>query len=1167
MRLRSTILLALAGLLSSTIVVAQPGLVPEPPPSGPGLGQQQPPPPFSVNPVQLSPKDKEALADIEAEFERFTQAATEHDTRMRLIAKREYDSRSALLDKRYGDRIAKTEATRGEKTGDSIAKLEAFLAVHKDHEQHTPDQMFRLAKLYLDVAEAQVDAMQDAAIASGTPLPEGGVMADYSKSMDLWTQILTKFPKYRQTPSTLYLLAYYTKTKDQRKALQIFLALACANQYKWSDPPSALPTRAEALQRIDAKTLRDPYATCQPYPDAEVELVRHAWSRGVADYHFAIPGEIDDAIAAYLKVVDGGQESKLYAESLYKLAWSYYKRDRLFDSIKRFDESVRLYDAIVAQGGQPQIELRDESIQYIAVAMTDPWEGEANSDPVKAFERAKDYYKGREAEPHVRDVWVGLGRAFADLQAWDQSVDSYRIALGPPWELNPNNPVVHQEIVNVFELKGDKFAADAAAAELATRYAPGTPWYAANEKDREAMENQRRIAERALYAATRNTHSAATVLRKDYEAATTKDPALKQEYLAMYAKAVELYRTFVATYPESDYVYEFTFLQGEALYWSERYLEAVVAYSWVRDHRDLGTAYYTDAARSILLSYEAEAARQVADGKLAPLKVPTIAELKAAMPWRAQEIPRVYQQLQAEYVTFQEIVQDPQAAPGQGINAALISLAYFHVDDALERYRTVMTKFCTTPEAAQAKDGILAVYEAQSNFDAIEKTNKAFIQQKCGTAKDLELAKGQNLTLNFSRANALFAEGKHLEAAELYYRFYKTAPPNTADAPVALYNTAIAYRLAERPKTAIAMFKEYTANPAKNYRDSGFYINAMRQLASAHQAAFEYDAAVKSYLELRDVTAKARRAGMKDPEPLPGQPAQTLEQIGLDALYNAALAAELNRDFKRAIELNTEYQRKETDERKKDRALWQVAQIYRQSGDVSNMAETYARWRKTYGGRPENADDVVQTFYDEAAIRKRKAQMGLARAAGQSAIDAWKKVGAQQNTRGAKLAGEWQLQFAEDYFTQTWEPYAIKTAAKTVAEAKKQSEGLQKVKTTAEDRYNELKPYGVGEYLMALKLRYGDIQYGFATKLADAPIPVPVAKNPDMVPVYEEQRDKNTQKYLAEARLQWTEVLDLAKQLRISNKWSRLARESLGREFPQEFNALRQEIIEGTTAP
>ena len=61
----------------------------------------------------------------------------------------------------------------------------------------------------------------------------------------------------------------------------------------------------------------------------------------------------------------------------------------------------------------------------------------------------------------------------------------------------------------------------------------------------------RRIAERALYAAARNTHSAATTMRKDYEAATKKDPEAKKEYLAMYGKAVDLYRQFIATYAES----------------------------------------------------------------------------------------------------------------------------------------------------------------------------------------------------------------------------------------------------------------------------------------------------------------------------------------------------------------------------------------------------------------------------------------------------------------------------------------------------------------------------------------------------------------------------------------------------------------------------------------
>lgn len=1169
--MRLSAIVTIASLLLGSVAGAQPSnTAPQPQPfptgpaNGPGLGPQV------TAPIQLSPEEKRELAEVEADFEKFTQAATEHDTRMRTIARREYDSRTADLAKRYADRIAKTEAMKGKKHGETVALLEKFLVNHPDHEQFTPDAMFRLADLYIDLADEIVEQQLVAIEQSGQAQPEGGVSADYSKSIALWEDILAKFPKYRQTPSTLYLAAYYGMKKDERRSLQLFLALTCANQYKWNDPPAKAPTRQEALKRIEQKTLRDPYATCTPYKDAEPELVRHAWVRGIADYHFTVPGEIDEAIAAYLKVANGGNDSKLYAESLYKLAWSYYKRDKLFDSIQRFDESIKLYDQIVANGGTPALELRDESLQYISVAFTDPWEGEANSDPVRSFDRAKNFYKGRENEPHVRDVWVALGKAFTDLQAWDQAVDSYRIAIGPPWELNPKNPVVHQEIVNVFELKGDKFAADAAAAELATRYAPGTPWYAANEKDREAMENQRRIAERALYAATRNTHSAATEMRKAWESSSKKDPQEKQDYLAMYAKAVDLYRTFITTYPESDYVYEFTFLQGEALYWSERYPEAIVAYSWVRDHRDMGAAYYIDAARSILQSYEAEVAKQVAAGTIAALKVPTIADLKASQvngTWTPQPIPDLYVKLRAEYETYQNIVQDPKAAPGQGINAALISLAYLHVDDAIQRFSTVMEKFCGNPEAVKAKDGILAIYEAQSNFDAIEATNKKFIAQKCGDANAIKLAVAQNRSLNFSRAAELFAKQQYAPAAEAFYRFYKTAPKDDPDLPVALYDSAVSYKLADKPKTAIALFKEFTSKPEKLFRESSYYIDAMRLTAVSYQQAFDYSNAVKTYLEVYELSKTAARKGIKAPDPLPGEKPQTLQQIGLDALYNAALASELNRDFKKAIELYTQYQGVESDRRKKDRALYSVVSIYRQSADVNSMEETAAKWRRTYGNDPGNEDDYVQTFYDAAALRKRKNQTGLANTAGQETIKAWKAKGSIKAGRAAKLAGEWQLKFAEDSFAKTWEPYAIKTAAKTVDEAKKQNAAIEKAKTAAEDQYLALDAYGVAELSMAAKVRYGDIQFTFGQKLSDAPIPVPVAKNPAAVEAYEAQRDKNLTKFVNEAKGQWMEVVDLAKRGGISNEWSRRAQVNLGREFPQEFTVLSQEIIQGTSAP
>jgi len=73
------------------------------------------------------------------------------------------------------------------------------------------------------------------------------------------------------------------------------------------------------------------------------------------------------------------------------------------------------------------------------------------------------------------------------------------------------------------------------------------------------------VSQRALYAATRNTHSAATTGRKDYEASSKKDPQAKADYLALYAKAIELYRPFISTYSDSAAPRRFVSVVSDAL--------------------------------------------------------------------------------------------------------------------------------------------------------------------------------------------------------------------------------------------------------------------------------------------------------------------------------------------------------------------------------------------------------------------------------------------------------------------------------------------------------------------------------------------------------------------------------------------------------------------------
>ncbi|MDB4957232.1 MAG: Tetratricopeptide repeat protein, partial [Myxococcales bacterium] len=188
-------------------------------------------------------------------------------------------------------------------------------------------------------------------------------------------------------------------------------------------------------------------------------------------------------------------------------------------------------------------------------------------------------------------------------------------------------------------------------------------------------------------------------------------------------------------------------------------------------------------------------------------------------------------------------------------------------------------------------------------------------------------------------------------------------------------------------------------------------------------------------------------------------------------------------------------------------------------------------------------------------------------------IEAWKKFGSTPNTKGAKLAGAYELATAEEYYEKNWTPFEIKTAAggttvKTVqAQILAQKASIDKIKKAVEDKYIALDQYKVAELTMAAKVRYGDIQYDYGQKVANIPIPKIIQNNDAAVQAFTAKVDEDLKKYLAEAKGDWAEVVDLSKKNGLSNKWSQHANENLAREFPDEYQALRQELVQGTDSP
>jgi hypothetical protein len=108
---------------------------------------------------------------------------------------------------------------------------------------------------------------------------------------------------------------------------------------------------------------------------------------------------------------------------------------------------------------------------------------------------------------------------------------------------------------------------------------------------------------------------------------------------------------------------------------------------------------------------------------------------------------------------------------------------------------------------------------------------------------------------------------------------------------------------------------------------------------------------------------------------------------------------------------------------------------------------------------------------------------------------------------------------------------------------------------------------------MAAKVRYGDVLAGYGEKIVAIPMPADLQKldkqRPDaeILAKWEETIGQQLKKYIDEARVQWTEVVDLSKRAGVSNKWSQIALENLNREFPDEYPVLHQELFDGTEAP
>jgi tetratricopeptide (TPR) repeat protein len=1069
------------------------------------------------------PNEGKELDAVQGEIGRFENATKDFRGTVAHVVQQEYVEKRKQLMKKYQAQLDLEEKDEKSRRDSAIKLFEDFLAKYHNDDRWTPDAMFRLAELYFEKSNDEYLTATQAAAATGAQ-----ITPDYGRTIALYKDLITRFPSYRLIDGAYYLLGWCLgEMNKEGESLQAMRALVCNNKYKPLDPPAPpAPSKGKGAK------VENPYNQCKPVKD-DSRFLPEAWTR-VGEYHFD-NSELELAIAAYTRVLDF-KDSPYFDKALYKLAWSYYRSDNYPEAIKRFDELVVFSDKKKAESGAEGSDLRTESVQYLGISFAEKdWNGDSIDDPETGLERAEKFYRGRESEPHVREIFAKLGDIYFDETEYFRAIEVYKRTL-TKWPYHPDNPKLQDRVVMAFERQRDFTHALTERELLARNYTKGTEWYKHNRDNEQAIQTAQDLAELALVSAAVNHHKAAQDLKKMAAAQKRPEPKLLENIQKEYKQAAEAYEKYLEQYPNTRNTYEYSYSYAETLYYSGRFRDAAIAYEKVRDSK-LDNKYVEDAAFNAVKSYEMAVAELTQKGAYSEPPLPAVG--KTQTPVTPMQIPEIVSREQHAYDMFVQRVPGSGRVPTMTYKSAEIPFRYLHWDDARPRLEAIVTKYCKDDIGANAGNAIIVSYTIEKNLDKIEEWANRLKAANCGTTltaqkQAAELGK-LSLGVKFQKADALFAEKKYEEAAKLYVEIVDR-DPHGEDADKALNNSAVAYENVKRYAAATRLYERIV----NDYPTSKFVDDALFRTAVSYQKAFEFDRASISYLRLAEdkrFAASAHRT---------------------DALYNAATLLENDQSYLKAADLFKRYAAEKSVKREDaSEAFFRAAVNLEKTKDYEKANKAFNEYVKTYGNDPKGRERVLEALF-------RIAQNDEARHDKAAADALYKKI--VQQGAGVSPASEQAEYPAHAMFILTEQKLPSVEHAKISGGGKQLAASIQKFKTMVSDmvtEYNKVIAFRRATWTLAAYFRTGYLYESFSKALLGAPCPPEVKRlGAEACDIYRDQIEQAVAGVDEEAVKRYGVTLQKAGELGVSNEWTRLARTRANAYKPDVFPMVKDERID-----
>jgi TolA-binding protein len=1100
------------------------------PPGVPGSGV--PRTPSRPDPARLrapmperarNPAEEAALGELERMTQSFIAVSEETEATLRELMVVEAMTGRARLAEHYSQRIRDHEANSRKLRSKAVARYEDFIKQHPDDPIWTPEILFRLAELQFegsaerqrrreDAWEREVAALEER-VAGGETIedyPEAP-RPEHADAVAMFRRVAGEFPRYQHADAARYMMGILLYEEEQYDAArQAFLSLTCADRYP---VPSA--DQANVVRSVDI--MRGDYTGCAP-ARGESKYLAEAWLR-IGEIHYDVD-ELNPALEAYAAAsVD--TENPLYHAALIRLAWTLYLKRDFATAVQKFDTFIRYADSV---RGTPReagaLEFRDDAVRYLAKSyLEEDWDRDGSADAFVGLARLDRDYAARFNEPHVAEIFVALGDLRAEETEFLEAIDIWAESL-QRWPLARRAPDTMNKLMQAYSSLQEKELALAARDALATSYLKGTPWFAANEMDTEAVEGAMKLAEDALVATAVDHHARAQMLRQN------EDPGA----LAEYQIASAAYAAYLERFPETQSSYEYRYQYADTLYYSGQLLDAAANFAVVRDS-NIDNRLEFDSAESTILSLEAFIEQETAAQRFVLPEMPKDGD---PGPWEETALPPLIGDLQLAYDRLLQIRPDAEGAGTFAYKAGELSQRYNRFDEAELRFVAVLDSYCGENVAINAGKAIIDAHVVRGDLAGTREWTDQLSERGCGAGEAGAKFAGELKTIGnavrFQEASDLFEGGSFEAAADRYVALVNEAPDDP-NADRALNNAAVSYEKIGRFSSASMTYRRIFSK----YPDSEFADDALARTGLNHARFFEFDEAVKAYKTL------AEDMRYEDSE---------FRQV---ALKNAASLLDNLQDYGESASLYRVYADRADTELERAEAMFEAAEVTQKTGNHKRTISTYKAYLDEFQGEPGEGERTARawlaigTEYTELGER-RKAESALSTAVAQYAA-----AGLQPATEAADLPAEAQFRLAEFTMEDVLKLNLTGTGKKFEKQAKQL---FDKIGMAAQE-YDKVFPYRRLEWTLAGMYRRGFAFETVARKVRDAPTPKQLKEGTESWFAYKDIVDREMQRYEDKAVALYEETVVRAKQFRISNEWTQRARERLNVYKPEEYPLVR----------